>query len=205
MNSNDVSNDMNRWQKRKLRTRQLLMQTTYDLLLEKGYSDLTIQDITDRADLARGTFYVHFSDKDELIWVLFEGSLEKIKGNVFSQHSEYSYHKRKYFIWKRVFDYADEQRDLLRVMLGEKGHPAFSQQISDYFSSVILQAIQSGAFTPQRDTDVPYEFMAQFMAGALVRLMLWSLDQDYNSTELARMFYEIIFREPLPSSIVDKL
>ncbi len=48
---------------RVLRTRQLLLQAFSDLFSEKGFHALTVQDITERARVNRGTFYSHFEDK----------------------------------------------------------------------------------------------------------------------------------------------
>lgn len=49
------------------RTRQMLQQSMSELLKEKEFVDITVQDITDRADLNRATFYKHFLDKYELL------------------------------------------------------------------------------------------------------------------------------------------
>ncbi len=48
---------------RVLRTRQLLLQAFTDLFSEKGFHAMTVQDITERASVHRGTFYAHFEDK----------------------------------------------------------------------------------------------------------------------------------------------
>jgi AcrR family transcriptional regulator len=50
------------------RTRALLRDALMSLILEKGYESITIQDIADRANVARTTFYLHFSDKDDLLF-----------------------------------------------------------------------------------------------------------------------------------------
>ncbi len=53
------------------RTRQLLKQALADLLAEKAFHEITVQDITERATLNRVTFYAHFEDKYDLLstWV----------------------------------------------------------------------------------------------------------------------------------------
>ena len=45
------------------RTRQLLRQAFFEVVQEKGFAATTVQDITERANLNRGTFYTHFEDK----------------------------------------------------------------------------------------------------------------------------------------------
>lgn len=53
--------------RRARRSVQLLKQSFFELMREKGFSSMTIQDITDRADVNRGTFYAHFPDKYALL------------------------------------------------------------------------------------------------------------------------------------------
>lgn len=49
------------------RTRILLSEALIDLIIEKGYEAITIQDIIDRANVGRSTFYFHFQDKEQLL------------------------------------------------------------------------------------------------------------------------------------------
>src|SRR5258708_32498419 len=48
------------------RTRELLQKALIDLISECDYGAITIQDIVDRANVARTTFYVHYNSKDDL-------------------------------------------------------------------------------------------------------------------------------------------
>ena len=49
------------------RTKKSLAEALIDLALEKAYDEITIQEITDRADIGYRTFFRHYSDKDELL------------------------------------------------------------------------------------------------------------------------------------------
>ena len=49
------------------RTRRRLRAALLELILAKGYDKVTIQDVLDRADVGRATFYAHFRDKDDLL------------------------------------------------------------------------------------------------------------------------------------------
>ncbi|QMV44671.1 TetR/AcrR family transcriptional regulator [Cohnella cholangitidis] len=49
------------------RSNRLLKEAFLELMREKGFTSMTIQDITDRADVNRGTFYAHFPDKYALL------------------------------------------------------------------------------------------------------------------------------------------
>jgi putative transcriptional regulator len=48
-----------------------------DLLLEKEYSKITIENITQRANISRGTFYQHFLDKDDLAYSIGTETMQR--------------------------------------------------------------------------------------------------------------------------------
>lgn len=66
-----------RTDRRSQRTRQLLMHGLIELLAIKRYDNITVQEITDRANVGRSTFYAHFIDKDDL---LVDGVRQMIHG-----------------------------------------------------------------------------------------------------------------------------
>ena len=52
------------------RTRRALKEALTDLILDKGYEGVTVQDVIDRAEVGRSTFYAHFIDKDDLLMAI---------------------------------------------------------------------------------------------------------------------------------------
>jgi AcrR family transcriptional regulator len=63
------------------RTRNLILQAFSDLLAEKEFESISVQDVTDRAEINRATFYAHFQDKyallDRSITEMFRKEIEK--------------------------------------------------------------------------------------------------------------------------------
>lgn len=63
------------------RTRSLILGAFSDLLAEKGFESISVQDVTDRAEINRATFYAHFEDKYKLLdhWIsqMFRQETEK--------------------------------------------------------------------------------------------------------------------------------
>ncbi|QAY67548.1 TetR/AcrR family transcriptional regulator [Paenibacillus protaetiae] len=62
-----MDNEKNKADRRRIRSHRLLKQSFEQLMREKGFTAMTIQDIADRADVHRGTFYAHFPDKFALL------------------------------------------------------------------------------------------------------------------------------------------
>jgi AcrR family transcriptional regulator len=54
------------------RTRRALRAALLELVTERGYDKVTVQDVLDRADVGRSTFYAHFRDKDALFASCFD-------------------------------------------------------------------------------------------------------------------------------------
>ena len=54
------------------KTRQILQQAIVELVVEKGFESIKVQDILDKANIGRTTFYAHYQDKGELLHACFE-------------------------------------------------------------------------------------------------------------------------------------
>ena len=68
----------NRIQKRATRTRKKLKEAALDIFSEKSVHAVTIEEITEKADLGKGTLYQHFEDKDEIVVTLVEEAVEHL-------------------------------------------------------------------------------------------------------------------------------
>jgi AcrR family transcriptional regulator len=52
------------------KTRTALKEALTDLILDQGYEGVKVQDVIDRADVSRSTFYAHFADRDDLLMAI---------------------------------------------------------------------------------------------------------------------------------------
>ena len=62
------------------KTRQLLKDALVELILEEGYEAVTINEILDRANVGRSTFYIHFENKHELLLGLSKFQQQTLRG-----------------------------------------------------------------------------------------------------------------------------
>lgn len=181
----------NRFERRKVRTHNALKKAALDLVLEKGYDAVTIQDIVDRADYGRGTFYLHFDDKESVVWeIIMDGLAEaNQQGDVRSREGKYPPGYLGYLI---TFEHAEQNQDLYRLMLGSQGSSLLSHRVAQVLAGQIETAIRSGEYMP--NPQVPPEVMAQTIVGALVRLVFWWLEtpNEFSAKEMADMLWQAI-------------
>ena len=159
------------------------------LILEKNYESITVTEITERADVARATFYLHFDDKDALLLssfdALVEGILEEVKG--FSRQDLLRGAPHPALV---VFEVVQRDAALFRVVLNGQGGGLMLQRLRFYASQTAHQAIQTIGVKPS----VPPNVIADFVAGAMLSVLTGWLEDDMKTPphEMARMFYKLI-------------
>ena len=83
--TNEVSKEVNIMTKRQenaLKTRQKLINTAEDLLKSNGFNALCVEDITNAAGAAKGTFYVYFKHKEDIIAEICRGYFKEIEDEI---------------------------------------------------------------------------------------------------------------------------
>lgn len=190
-------NELNRFERRKRRTHKALKHAALDLVLEKGYDAVTIQDIVDRADYGRGTFYIHFDDKESIVWEIIMDGLNEANQQGERRYQEGGY-PPGYLGYLITFEHAQKNSDLYRLMMGSQGSSLLSHQVAQVLAGQIEQSIRAGEYMPK--PDIPAEVMAQTIVGALVRLVFWWLEapNDFAPRQMADMLWQIIHNEDAP-------
>ncbi|OZB95185.1 TetR/AcrR family transcriptional regulator [Paenibacillus sp. XY044] len=72
------------------RTRQLLRQGFVEMIREKGFSAMSVQDIAERANVSRGTFYIHYTDKYMLLDHVIRDNFGKLLLNTVPPNTEWN-------------------------------------------------------------------------------------------------------------------
>lgn len=188
---------MNRNERRRQRTRQQLLDSTAALLTELGYDALTVQDITDDADVARATFYIHFRDKEEAVWVVLEQHFAELVQQL-TTLDEPDPKRRRYRKFVGLFDFVEANKPLMHMLLSEKSHIKVVQQIGRFMTESLQEDLVGERVA--RTTTLPIAFEANFYAGAILHVIAWWLTESPTTTptELAAMVYQIVLRESVP-------
>jgi len=170
-----MSNNKPELDPRVQRTRGLLRKALIDLIPEKGYSSITIQEITDRGTLNRATFYLHYQDKLDLledafneimadaVWLPPDNGVAGLDSALISIES--------------VFDHVAKHAGFFRVMLGDENIPEFSNRIHTYIETVGLRWFT--ALQPEESKIlVPPELAVIYLGSAVKGLLVWWLKNE---------------------------
>jgi AcrR family transcriptional regulator len=211
------------------RTRKALREALFDLIREKGYDHITIEEITERANLGRTTFYLHYKDKEDLLLedfidlidemvskALAGRPLQRLKTRM-ADHSKHADTPVSLSLFRPnliIFQNVARNADLLGIIL----HNGGAVKIAERLREIILRAVQQLAIASQENSDleitfeIPIEVIANFYAGSLLGLISWWLDNDmpYTPEQMTlysqRLFFLGLFEAlGIDSSQTDKV
>lgn len=154
------------------RTRRHIHEAFFGLMREKGYEAVTVQDILDRADVGRATFYAHFSGKQE---VLFNG-LEGLGVWLREQHraAPKTGDGPALGFSLAMFDHVGGQRALYRSMVGKESGLLVLRHMQRMIAEIVRTELEESA--PQGVTSVPLEVAADFAASTFMTILAWWMD-----------------------------
>jgi AcrR family transcriptional regulator len=191
-----------RHDRRRRKSRRQLIEAAMALILEKGYETVTIQDITDRADLGRGTFYLHFKDKEEAVWSAIEDGLRATEEKAHRQFPDGPPPQAEFYAYRNIFRHAEENQDLYRVMLGGQGSAMMTARVQAHLAEELqrdLSVLPPDVFL---EFHTPSNILAQLIAGAVIQLVRWWLEtpNKYSVEDMAGMLYSTFHRKPPPKN-----
>lgn len=168
------------------RTRTTLIHALQDLILEKGYDAVTVQDILDRADVGRSTFYAHFRDKDDLLANGVELLHTEIDGAIaLADHGRAPSVSEIALV---VFQHAERNHRGFGAMMGGNSGEIVIRTARRYFEGHIRDEI---AASPAGVPDPAIvDAVVDFQASALISLVTWWLDSGstLSAEEMHRLY-----------------
>jgi AcrR family transcriptional regulator len=189
-----------RHERRRRQTRKQLIEAAVQLVLEKGYEAVTIQDITDRADLGRGTFYIHFKDKEEAVWSAIEDGLRVTEEDAHRQFPGGMPPQPEYYAYRNIFRHAEQNKDLYKVMLGGQGSGVMTARVQNHLAAELTRDLSNLPSDVFLEFHIPEGILAQVITGAVIQLVRWWLDtpNKYSVEDMAGLLYTALHHKPPP-------
>lgn len=191
---------IDRHAQRKATTHQKMLDAAQDLIAQRGYVRVDISDITEHANVSRGTFYQHFANKEACVQELVQQGFDSLVQEILEHRQE----TESVDLWgqdglTRFFTWARENQELLQVILGGAASPNLNMFGRSYMAEIIEQTLHDNA-EEWAAGQLPVTISAQVITGTLIQLLNWWLeaDNDYSPEQMAHMTY-IVFSSGLLS------
>lgn len=175
--------------RRSRRTRQLLGDALVELMLEKHFESITVQDILNRADVGRSTFYAHYIDKESLLISQIEHVIRELEAYT----TEAGGRGHSLLPSLELFRHVKAQRRLMQAFVWGRGAEILTQDFHGQVSKIIEQNI----YTLVGDSvtfSVPLLVVAKFVASTFLMLLRWWFDEDMQHTpeQMDEMFQKLV-------------
>ncbi len=148
--------ELSRRERKKEETRSRIFHAAIDLFRERGFAATTVDEITERADVAKGTFFNYFPRKDAVLAYLTESRLDAVEENAGAMLAEVRPSRDKLIdLYLTCGSVYEEDRELSRFVLLELMSHAFapSEEIGLRWQEQILRLIRQGQENGQLRSD----------------------------------------------------
>jgi AcrR family transcriptional regulator len=161
------------------RSRKMLQEALIELTVEKkGFTAVTVQDITERAMVNRSTFYRHYLDKCDLVQqymadVFAFPSGEKVEVTLEADQTRGPVPSGLLNLLKHVQEYAD----FYRIMLSADGDPGFTEDFRQNLEKRFRTLVADQQGTEASKT-LPVEMRIKYVTYAGVGAIVWWLENE---------------------------
>lgn len=156
---------MSKVDRRIAKSQEAIKKAVTELMSEKNFDDITIQDIADRADVNRGTIYLHYADKYDLLDKMIEEHINNLR-ELCQSAAEMTFQEGNY-VW---FDYFERNYLFFSTMLASKGAPYFRTR----FLELVIQEYKPEVdATEGKNQGLNEDVILQFFASAIVGAVEW--------------------------------
>jgi AcrR family transcriptional regulator len=178
------------------RTRQLLLDALIGLILEKGYEAVIVQDIIDRADVGRSTFYSHFQDKEDLLLSGFE-NMQTLFEAFYNQTAP---EINGWDFTLALFKHAEEKRTVFKALIGKKAGDVVINHAKKALNAVLKEHFQP--LFQKKDQPIPLDLFAEYIVNTFLGCLTWWLDNDSADTAEKMNGYLRALTEPTIQALI---
>lgn len=184
-------------EKMNFETKQAIKKTLIQQIEEVGFERVTVKNLALAANINRGTFYLHYKDKFEVMEDLQQELLKELERYVKNVQPVEAFHTVKagklYQPFVEVFQCIKRHAKVFRVFLGEQGSPIFINKMKKVFSNHILNSlslIQEEMLDPEFQ-----QYLQAFLSSAILGVIQEWLDsdnEDIRVEEMATIHFRLI-------------
>ena len=160
--------------RRQKKTRSAILGALSSLLTEKNYDHISVQEIADRADVGRSTFYAHFETKDDLLRELCDELFDHVFSYAPDVDHDHDFTQTKgepYAVITHIlYHLRDNRRNILGILGSESGDRFlrfFRQYLTELYISHMLEGLE------RRKLSIDPRFLVEHISASFVNLVQW--------------------------------
>jgi AcrR family transcriptional regulator len=189
--------------RRIIRTKEAIRDALISLMEEKGFEAVSVMDITTRANINRGTFYLHYQDKYDLLEQIQAGILKDFTAMV-SKASAMDFTvtlstDEPLPLIVMMLEYIDNNAALMHAVLGLKGAIGLQTQIKKTIEQNLLVNGPLAKILNEENLIVPINYFISYVASAHLGVIQEWLQSGRNETpkEMALFLSKLSFYGPM--------
>lgn len=180
--------------RRQRKTHEAIFKSFNELLTKKNYNSITVQEIIDKADIGRTTFYSHFDTKEDLLKEmatnLFEHVFSGIPSSIIEcDHDFSSTTNSTTIITHLLYHLRDNQKNILGILTSDNGQ-MFLQFFKHYLNDLLPKHMRI-----KTQKDIPNDFIINHISGSFINMVEWWFKNKLQQTpeELTKYFEAVIY------------
>ncbi|MGT2928841.1 TetR/AcrR family transcriptional regulator [Streptococcus tangpeifui] len=176
-------------QKRQTETKNYLKKALIRLLSEKDFETITISDLTKTAGINRGTFYLHYLDKYDMVNQMKEEMLTQLFNILLQEDLDEDPRP----VIKEVLDYLVRDFDFVSV-IAKTSYVNFSQIIKDFVFQLII-SYPNWKKTIAQHYDIPEDYALEVYLASSESLITYWINQgaDKSTADMADIIVKVLF------------
>ena len=171
-----------RLDRRRARTRRAVERAFIELVGEKGYTGLTVQEILDRADVGRSTFYTHFHSKEDLLGLVVVSICDHVLAPSAPEGThDFTTRREPVDIVEHILTHVADEGSAVRALLtGGTGAPLVHRlrvALTERVDTIFPEVLRSAGSRPAGEDSV----LRHHLAGTVVEAILWWSDEGFRT------------------------
>lgn len=172
------------------KTRAALKKALTTLMQQKQVKDISVRELTDLADVNRGTFYLHYKDVFDLLEQSEDDILEELHETI-AQYDEEAMKQNPTLMFEGIYNLCRENADFVNILIGENGDIKFLRKLEHL---VRERCLNEWSFIMKNQSPDQFDIYYAFIAGGCISLLQYWFRSGMRETpqELATITGKIL-------------